>query len=162
MNRFASHDTKWSILFAVLCWKLLSHRNHVLFDEDFVVREDIIEASIRYAQELIHAHLRPSSRATPLAADQDVAVKWRVPRRSGARRDGNVIVIVILEFLMRDWKVVLSHVRRKFTVVSNKLATTMCDQPFDNVLFGNQPNVLRDIVLMEESTGSIFHVDPGG
>ncbi|KAK8474212.1 hypothetical protein V6N13_110505 [Hibiscus sabdariffa] len=82
MNRFASHDFEWNVLFVVLCWKLWSYPNHVMFDENFVVKEEIIDVSKRFFQELIDARLRPILQVVPIATDLIVTIMWKALRQA--------------------------------------------------------------------------------
>ncbi|KAK8643937.1 hypothetical protein V6N13_013214 [Hibiscus sabdariffa] len=49
-GEFVVVGTDWSRLFKVVCWKLWSHRNHILFDREFIDKEEIVAASIQYAK----------------------------------------------------------------------------------------------------------------
>ncbi|KAK9039567.1 hypothetical protein V6N11_014764 [Hibiscus sabdariffa] len=43
---------RWSVLFSIICWKLWTRRNMILFDADYVEKEDLLIASERYMAEL--------------------------------------------------------------------------------------------------------------
>ncbi|KAK8590121.1 hypothetical protein V6N12_024504 [Hibiscus sabdariffa] len=41
-SKYGGNDEKWQVRFAVVCWQLWKRCCNMLFDEDFVEREDFI------------------------------------------------------------------------------------------------------------------------
>ncbi|KAK8702081.1 hypothetical protein V6N13_020451 [Hibiscus sabdariffa] len=45
---FANSGDDWESLFPIVCWKLWHRRNSILFDPEFVEKDDLVVASLRY------------------------------------------------------------------------------------------------------------------
>ncbi|KAK8712361.1 hypothetical protein V6N13_147601 [Hibiscus sabdariffa] len=74
---FVTTGTDWSMLFAVLCWKLWNHHNRVLFDADFNDREKIVTTNIQYVRLLKKVDSPSKLRAVQSNEATGVNEKWR-------------------------------------------------------------------------------------
>ncbi|KAL4309709.1 hypothetical protein GQ457_01G022470 [Hibiscus cannabinus] len=79
-----------------------------------------------------------------------------------ARRGGVALVIVIQEFIRREWEVELSYVPLEFNTVADKLASIMCGQPIGEISFEVMPTLVSDIVVTEALLGRNLHENLGG
>ncbi|KAK8569578.1 hypothetical protein V6N13_046628 [Hibiscus sabdariffa] len=78
------------------------------------------------------------------------------------RKGGSTFVIIVQELLRKDWEVQVSYVSREFNTVANKLASFMCGQLVEEVVFKELSDLVCDVVVMEALLEHNLREDPGG
>ncbi|KAL4297060.1 hypothetical protein GQ457_12G011850 [Hibiscus cannabinus] len=145
---FVTNWTDWSRVFVMLCWKLWRRLNLVLFDYEFVKKEEVESTSISYVQ-----LLKDVMTILLVGANRSKARSYRRLEVESNCRD---VVQCI-----HSYEILLSLVNRTSNNMVDGLATLLQGQRLGEVSFLVPLPEVREAVNREGILLSHLHIDPG-